>query len=76
VDPCIAEFDSTWTMLSLGSKKLCVDISGVTFMDESGKRRLGLLMMATNGVIRAKTPLTRDFADEINRIQLDIQEAK
>jgi hypothetical protein len=65
VEPWISELESTWRSLQLGTKRLSLDISEMLFVDYSGKRILKDIVMATNCEIRANSPLTRDFANEI-----------
>ena len=65
VEPWTSELESTWRSLQLGSKRLSLDISEMLFVDYSGKQILKEIVTATNCEIRANSPLTRDFADEI-----------
>lgn len=65
VEPWTSELESTWSTLPLGSKKVCLDISGMLFADRTGKRILKEIVTTTNCEIRADSPLTRDFAEEI-----------
>jgi hypothetical protein len=65
VEPWTSELESTWAALPLGSKRLSLDISGMLFADNAGKRILKEIVGKTNCRIRADSPLTRDFADEI-----------
>jgi len=69
VGPWTSELESTWSGIDLGSRKLILDISGMLFVDQSGKRVLKDILARTNCEIRANSPLTRDFADQISRPQ-------
>ena len=64
--PLIAELDRTWQGLvpSLGSRKLSVDLSGVTFMDTTGRRLLAEIHAKTGADFIADTPLTKYYAEE------------
>ena len=67
VEPWASELEPEWRNLQLGSKRLSLDISEMLFVDYSGKQILKDIVKATNCEIRANSPLTRDFADEIMR---------
>ena len=60
------EFDRTWRSLvsSLGSKKLRVDLRGVTHMDASGRQLLAEIHKKTAADFLADTPMTKYFAEE------------
>jgi len=65
----VAEFRRTWKDLAtnLGSRKLCLDIRGVTFMDENGRKLLAEIYGKTEAEILADSPLTKYFAEEAMR---------
>ena len=65
--PWAAELEQAWSTLSLGSRKLCLDICGVTFADAKGKQVLREIFTATGAEIRADSPLTKQFANEIRQ---------
>jgi hypothetical protein len=61
----VAEFRRTWQDLvpSLGSRKLCLDLCGVTFADENGRKLLAEIYGETKAEILADSPLTKYFAE-------------
>ena len=65
-EPLVAELHRAWQDLapSLGSKKLSVDLCGVTFMDTAGKRLLAEIHDKTGAEFLADTPMTKYFAEE------------
>ena len=67
--PWVAEFNREWRSLapSLGSKKLSVDLRGVTFVDGHGRQLLREIYEKTGADIVADTPLTMYFAEEAMR---------
>ena len=67
--PEVAEFNREWHSLapSLGSKKLSVDLRGVTFVDSDGRQLLHEIYEKTGADILADTPLTEYFAEEAMR---------
>ena len=60
------ELQRVWTSLhpSLGPNKLCIDICGVTYLDDRGQQLLKEIFRATGATILADSPLTKQFADE------------
>jgi anti-anti-sigma regulatory factor len=66
VEPLIAELDRAWQSLapSLGSRKLSVDLRGVTFMDTTGRNLLAEIHAKTGAEFLADTPMTKYFAEE------------
>lgn len=69
VGPLVGEIDRAWKQVaaSLGSKKLVVDLNGVTHMDRDAIAMLAEIHKATDAGFVANTPLTRYFADEARR---------
>jgi len=67
--PVVAEFDRTWHALaaSLGSRKLSVDLCGVTFVDEAGRQLLAEIHNTTAAQFLADTPFTKYFAEQASR---------
>jgi ABC-type transporter Mla MlaB component len=67
--PVLAEFYRTWHALaaSLGSRKLSVDLCGVTFVDEAGRRLLAEIHNTTAAQFLADTPFTKYFAEQASR---------
>ena len=65
-DPLVNELDRTWNELapSLGSRKLEVDLRGVTFMDTTGRSLLAEIHAETGAEFLADTPMTKYFAAE------------
>jgi ABC-type transporter Mla MlaB component len=66
VGPWVAEFDRTWRSLasSLEQKKLAIDLCGVTYIDEGGKKLLADIYEETRAQFEADTPLTQYFVQE------------
>ena len=52
---------------SLGSRKLRLDLCGVTFVDEDGRKLLAEIYGKTKAEILADSPLTKYFAEEARR---------
>jgi hypothetical protein len=69
VGPWAEELNRVWSDFkpSLGVKRLCLDLNGVTFVDKSGTRTLQKIFRCTGAEILADTPLTRHFAAETMR---------
>jgi anti-anti-sigma regulatory factor len=63
------ELERFWKSLepSLDAKKLCLDISGVTYIDALGKKILREIFASTGAEILADSPLTKQFANEARR---------
>jgi hypothetical protein len=68
-DAWVAEFRRAWQDLipSLGSRKLRLDLCGVTFVDENGRKLLAEIYGKTKAEILADSPLTKYFAEEAMR---------
>jgi hypothetical protein len=64
--PWVAECDKTYRSIasSLGSRKLRIDLRGVTNLDESGKRLLGEIHQKCGADFVADTPMTKYFAQQ------------
>jgi anti-anti-sigma regulatory factor len=69
IGPWAKELNRVWSDFkpSLGVKKLCLDLCGVTFVDKSGTRTLQKIFSRPGAEILADTPLTRYFASETMR---------
>ena len=67
--PWAGEFGRAWHDLapSLGYKKLFLDLCGVTFVDENGRKLLAEIYGETKAEILADSPLTKYFAEEAKR---------
>jgi hypothetical protein len=67
VGPWIQECRRAWQVVreELGSKKLLLDLCGLTFVDESGTRLLREIHRASGAEILANSPLTKYFAERI-----------
>lgn len=65
-EPLVAELDRTWQGLapSLGSRKLSVDLRGVTFIDTTGRRLLAEIHAKTGADFIADRPLSKYYAEE------------
>jgi len=65
----VNELNRVWHAFepSLGMKKLCLDMRGMTFVDEKGTKALRKIFRSTEAEILADTPLTRHFAAETMR---------
>ena len=65
VGPWVAECQRAWLALepSLSTKKLALDLCGLTFVDESGLELLREMCRATQAEIHANSPLTEHFAE-------------
>lgn len=68
--PWVEELRLTWLPLapSLGSKRLCVDLCEVTFVDAAGKQLLTEIRKG-GAVFLADTVMTRHLIEEIERAQ-------
>ena len=64
--PWVAEFVRTWHALlaSLGTKKLRVDLCGISHMDGNGRQVLAEIYKQTGAEFLADTPMTKYFAEE------------
>jgi hypothetical protein len=69
IGPWARELNRVWSDFrpSLGMKKLCLDLCGVTFVDKAGTRTLQKIFRLTDAEILADTPLARYFAAETMR---------
>jgi len=67
--PWAEELDRVWveTAPRLGSRKLIIDLSNVTYADASGKSVLGKIFSTTNAEFVAGTLLTQDLAAAVVR---------
>lgn len=68
-EPLVAELHRAWQALapSLGSRKLSVDLRGVTFMDTVAKRLMAEIHAQTGAKFLADTPMTKYLAEEAMR---------
>lgn len=66
VEPVVSELHRAWRGLSpsLGSRKLSVDLRGVTFMDVEARALLAEIHFKTGAKFLANTPMTKYFAEE------------
>jgi hypothetical protein len=72
----IVELNRTWRdlALSLGSRKLSVNLCGVTFMDAAGRNVLAEIHSETSADFVADTPMTKYFAEEAKQgIRLNVR---
>jgi len=66
VGPWVAELDRTWRSLarSLETKKLSVDLRGVTYIGRDGRGLLASMYRQNHAQFKADSPLTQYFAEE------------
>jgi len=66
VGPWVAELGRTWHSLSpsLGERKLCVNLCGVSYIDREGRRILADIYRQTQAQFETDTPLAEYFAEE------------
>ena len=64
--PWVEEFKRVWRSLerSAGGKQLRLDLRGVAFVDERGRRLLQEIYQETKASFLANSPLTHYFANE------------
>ena len=64
--PWVEELNRTWHSLGSGldSKRFCVDLRDVAFVDRAGKQVLREIFQKTEAEFLTNSPLTRYFADE------------
>src|SRR5579862_2743102 len=64
--PWVTECDRAYRAIasSLGSRRLQVDLRGVTHLDEGGRQLLGEIHRASGAEFVADTPMTKYFAQE------------
>jgi hypothetical protein len=64
--PWVEELQRTWTDLtpSLGSKKLQLDLRGLAFADDKGRKLLHEIYQRTHAAFLTDSPLTKYFADD------------
>jgi anti-anti-sigma regulatory factor len=69
VGPWVQELDRAWRSLmgSPGSKKLLVDLCGVTYADSNGRQVLAEIHQATGAEFKADTPMGQYIAAEAKR---------
>jgi hypothetical protein len=62
----VEELQRTWADLapSLGSKKLQLDLRGVAFADDKGRKLLREIFQETHAGFLTNSPLTKYFADD------------
>ena len=70
--PWVAEFDQTWRSLvpSLKSRRLAVNLSGVTYIEPDARRLLAEIYERTGARFEAGTLLMRFYADEAVQTKL------
>jgi anti-anti-sigma regulatory factor len=67
--PWANEFERTWREIAaaLDSRKLGVDLRGVTHMDAHGRKILAEIHRRTGAEFLADSPMTKFFAEEARR---------
>ena len=65
-EPSLPVLDRAWQDLAptLGSRKLWVDLRGVTFVDTTGRRLLAEIHDKTGAEFLADTPMIKHYAEE------------
>jgi ABC-type transporter Mla MlaB component len=73
IGPWVAECRRAWLDLneSLMTKKLTLDLCGVTFADDSGVALLHDIHSATHAEMLTGSPLTRHFAEQATASIID-----
>lgn len=69
VNRAVEELRRIWHELlaSLGSRKLCIDLRGLTFLDAAGRQLLAEMHGNCEANFLADTPMTKYFAEEAVR---------
>ena len=69
IGPWVEECHRTWDAIraDLGTKKLRLDVRGVTFMDDRGTALLRKIHRMSSAEVLANSPLTKYFAERIKR---------
>lgn len=69
IGPWVSECRRSWLGFkpTLSGKKLSLDLSGLTFIDDAGLSVLSEIYGATDATFIADSPLTRHFVDQIIR---------
>jgi len=62
----VGELERSWQTVcrSLGGRRLCLDIRGITFVSPEGRQLLARIYKETRNDFRANTPLTNFLAEE------------
>lgn len=76
VGPWVDELRTCWLSLatSLGSRALCLDLRGVSFVDAKGKALLREIYQKNSARFLADTPLTQYFAETAMQRPATIEE--
>ena len=69
VDSVIGALHQAWREVKsyIGSRKLLVDLRGVTYMDRTARNFLAAIHAETGAEFEANTPMTKYFAEEALR---------
>ena len=69
VNRAVEELHRVWQELlpSLGSRKLSIDLRGLTFLDSAGRQLLAGIYEKSEANFLADTPMTKYFAEEATR---------
>lgn len=67
--PWVAELSRSWACVaaSLGSRKLCVDLRGVTYVDAAGQQLLREIYQKAGAEFLADSPLVTYFVEQATR---------
>jgi len=76
IGPWVKEFEGVWKSLavSLGKKKLLVDLSDVTYMDSEARDLLAEIHSETGADFLADTPMTKYFVEQARLSTKHLQE--
>ena len=76
VGPWVDELNRSWHALmpTLASKRFCIDLRDVAFVDDQGKRLLHEMYRGTTADFLADSPLTRYFAEEARQMPPKVEE--
>lgn len=67
----LEELERSWQTVrrSLGERRLCLDIQGITFISPEGRQLLAQIHQETHNDFRANTPLTIFLAQEASGLR-------
>ena len=69
IGPWVEECHHAWQAIQIdhGSKKLCLDLRGVSYIDDNGTELLRKIHRLSGAEVLVDSPLTRYFAERITR---------
>lgn len=70
IEPWTKELEAAWQDVAtkMAGKKLFLDIRAATFIDQSGVELLQKIVRASNAMMLADSPLTRQFARKVRQL--------